>query len=208
MKNVLVVVGHPNPNSFIAALARAYASRIEASGPDVSVETLVLSDLKFDPVLRHGYRADQPLEPDLVRAKEAIERAQHVAWFFPMWWAAPPAVVKGFVDRTFLPGWAFGYGGKAISDKLLRGRSARFVTTMDSPSLWYRFIIGRALHGSFVSGTLAFVGFAPIRETTFYGVREMSERKRAKALERVAREGASDVRSIPAREPVPALASV
>lgn len=190
MKNILVIVGHPDSSSFGAALAESYVESLRATG--AVVETLVLADLDFDPVLRGGYRKQQPLEPDLVRAKEAIERAQHVAWFFPMWWAAPPALVKGFIDRTFLPGWAFAYGEGTFPEKLLRGRSARFVTTMDSPSLWYRFAYGRALHDAFVDATLGFVGFSPVRETTFYGVREMDEAKRKKALARVAKEAQRD----------------
>ena len=192
MKNILVIVGHPDPSSFGAALADAYVESLRSLGTDLSVEKLVLTELEFDPVLRHGYRGEQPLEPDLVRAKDAIERAHHVAWFFPMWWAAPPAIVKGFVDRTFLPGWAFAYGDGAFPEKLLAGRSARFVTTMDSPSLYYRFAVGCALHDSFVDATLGFVGFSPVRETTFYGVRQMDEGKRAKALARVAKEALRD----------------
>lgn len=193
MKNILVILGHSDPASFNAALANAYIESLRGLGDAVHVETLVLSDLTFDPVLRLGYREAQALEPDLVRAQSAIERAHHVAWFFPMWWAAPPALVKGFIDRTFLPGWAFGYGKNGLPTKLLRGRSARFVTTMDSPSLWYRFFVGRPLHDAFVGATLGFVGFAPVRETTFYGVRKMAPGDRAKAIARVAKEARSDV---------------
>ncbi len=203
MKNILVIVGHPDPGSFTARLADAY---VQAARGTAHVERINLADLVFDPILRTGFRVAQPLEPDLVRVREAIERADHVAWFFPTWWAAPPALVKGFIDRTFLPGWAFAYGKSAIPDKLLRGRSARFVTTMDSPAFWYALVHRWALHGSFVHATLAFVGFAPIHATTFYGVRTMTDAARTKAIARMAREGSKDATG-PGRTRAPAGAS-
>ena len=67
--------------------------------------------------------APQPLEPDLEAAAAAITAAHHVAWFFPCWWNAPPALVKGFIDRVFTPGFAFRYTAEsALPQKLLAGR--------------------------------------------------------------------------------------
>ena len=96
MPNALVLLGHADPGSFNHRLAQAYADGFAATGG--AVERLDLTALRFDPVLRHGYRADQPLEPDLRAARAAIERADHLVWVFPTYWAAPPAVVRGFVE--------------------------------------------------------------------------------------------------------------
>jgi NAD(P)H dehydrogenase (quinone) len=166
MKHALVLLGHADPDSFNARLAHAYTDAWRAAGGSASLVTL--SDLAFDPVTRHGYRQEQPLEPDLAGVRDAIDGAQHLAWFFPMYWATQPAIVRGFVDRLFTPGWAFRYpatGGDGLPEGLLRGRSARVVVTMDSPSWWYTFGYNRAIHGSFVRGTLSFVGLAPVRTT-------------------------------------------
>src|SRR5690606_2273821 len=121
------------------------------------------------PYLRAGFSGQQNLEPDLTMAQDAILRATHVAWFFPTWWAGPPALVKGFIDRAFLPGYAFSYKtARALPETLLKGRSARVVTTMDSPSFWYQLWHRSALHASFVNATLKFVGFGPIKSNTLY----------------------------------------
>ena len=118
------------------------------------VERFDLAALQFDPILRHGYRAEQPLEPDLVRVRAAIERADHLAWVFPTYWASPPTVVRGLVDRLLLPGWAFRFDGHALPTGLLRGRSARVITTMDSPAWWYRLMLRSPIHHSFGRATL------------------------------------------------------
>lgn len=195
MTNALVLLGHADPESFNARLARHYAEGLQARGATVS--TVALADLKFDPVMRHGYAREQPLEPDLVALRGAIERAAHVAWIFPTYWAAPPAIVKGLVDRLLVPGWAFRSTGKALPEGLLAGRSARVVTTMDSPRPWYWLWHGRAIHAAFGRGTLRFCGFAPVRFTTLYGVRRLDESARAKWCRRLETIGLSDGAHLP-----------
>lgn len=197
MTRLLVLNGHPDAESFTSAMCTSYVDKARERTSEVT--RIDLGQLQFDLVLRQGYRAAQPLEPDLERARDALLAASHVAWFFPLWWNAPPALVKGFIDRLFTPGFAFRYGKGALPEKLLRGRSARFVTTMDGPNLWYTLVQRRALHTSFVSSTLRFVGFAPVRANTFYGLGRMSAPARAKALREVARAAEQDVLALPVR---------
>jgi putative NADPH-quinone reductase len=195
MNKLLVVVGHADRASFTHAMALRYERAASAAG--AQTELLELATLRFDPVLREGYRGAQPLEPDLLGAQAAIEAADHVAWFFPTWWAGPPALVKGFIDRTFLPGFAFrNVPGRPLPHKLLRGRSARLVTSMDAPWFWYALYYRSALHASFIAATLRYVGFSPVRSTTIFGLRNASARGRERSLGRLARAGARDARRL------------
>ena len=206
MARILVVLGHPHSSSYSAALAEAYAA---GAAEHAEVEVLDLAGLDFDPLLRAGFDGDQALEPDLLGARAQVEAADHIAWVFPTWWVGPPALVRGFIERTFLPGWGFAYEpGAALPTKLLAGRSARVITTMDSPRWWYRLRHRRALHASFVGGTLKFVGISPVRETTIYTLRELDAAGRERALERVRAEGRGDAKKLARRRAwVPALAS-
>jgi NAD(P)H dehydrogenase (quinone) len=200
MSDITLILGHPDAQSFSGALADAYTTRAGELG--ATITRFDLGSLVFDPVLRHGYRSEQALEPDLSRARDALVRAQHVVFVFPLWWTSLPALMKGFVDRVFTPGFAFAYrAGSALPVKLLAGRSARFVTTMDAPGYWYALRLRRALHASFVTGTLAFVGFSPIREDTFYGMRSSDPAARARALARVRRGAERDVHALAQRRP-------
>lgn len=205
MPNALVLLGHADATSFNAALAEAYAAAFRAAG---GTATLVrLADLAFDPVLRHGHHEAQPLEPDLVALRDAFEAADHVAWFFPTYWASPPAIVRAVVDRLFLPGWAFRYEkGKQLPLALLAGRSARVVTTMDSPGFWYALSHNRAIHGAFVAGTLRFVGFAPVRTRAIYRLRDLDRPAREALLREMATLALLDRTKAPRSRPVLASA--
>ena len=93
MKKILVIMGHPDGDSFCNTLAEEYVA--SAAAGDVEVTLLRLCDLSFDPILHGGYRGDQPLEPDLERAQTLIRDADHLVWVYPIWWATVPALMKG-----------------------------------------------------------------------------------------------------------------
>ncbi|MBL4635798.1 MAG: NAD(P)H-dependent oxidoreductase [Kofleriaceae bacterium] len=77
-RRILVLLAHPSPDSFNAAMADQYATAARTAGADVKV--LKLGELEFDPILRTGYKGSQELEPDLEAAKQQIEWAEHLSF--------------------------------------------------------------------------------------------------------------------------------
>ncbi|MBX3249375.1 MAG: NAD(P)H-dependent oxidoreductase [Myxococcales bacterium] len=200
MTHATLLLGHADDRSFNTALARAYAEGLEDRG--VHVDTFTLATLDFDPVVRVGHDHDQPLEPDLLRVQASIDRARHLAFAFPTYWASPPAVVRALVDRLFLPGWAFRYEGAALPTGLLRGRSARVIATMDSPSWWYALAQRRSLHATMGTATLHFCGVRPTRFTTVHRVREMDATTRDRWRAKLRDAGQRDARGLAAGRPL------
>jgi putative NADPH-quinone reductase len=87
--------------------------------------------------------------------------------------------VKGFFDRVFLPGFAFKYRPNSVLwDKLLSGRSARVVITMDGPVWYYRFLAGAPGWQIMNRSILGFCGFKPIVPLFIGKVRSLSEKDR------------------------------
>ncbi|VVQ37424.1 hypothetical protein PS943_05248 [Pseudomonas fluorescens] len=165
-KRILVILGHPASNSFCGALAERYAQSAVRAGHEV--RQLFLGAMDFDPVLREGYQQVQPLEADLRRAQADIVWAEHLTLVYPIWWGGIPALLKGFFDRVFLPGFAFKYReGKAFPEKLLHGRSAHLLVTMDTPPWYYRWIYRMPGLHQIRKTTLAFCGIEPQRTLTF-----------------------------------------
>ena len=182
MKNILVVLGHPRNDSFCGAMADAYVQAVRAAGAEVRV--LKLADLVFDPVLHDGYAQIQPLEPDLVAAQADITWAQHLVFVYPNWWGTFPSLLKGFFDRAFLPGWAFSYRKDSpMWDKLLVGRSARVLVTMDSPGWYYRFLVGAPGDKQIRTSILQFCGVKPVKIRHFGPIRGSKDSQRAAWLQ-------------------------
>ena len=165
-KRILVILGHPASNSFCGALAERYAQSAMRAGHEV--RQLILGAMDFDPVLREGYQQVQPLEADLRQAQTNILWAEHLTLVYPIWWGGIPALLKGFFDRVFLPGFAFKYReGKAFPDKLLHGRSAHLLVTMDTPPWYYRWVYRMPGLHQVRKTTLAFCGIEPQHTLTF-----------------------------------------
>jgi putative NADPH-quinone reductase len=190
MTKILVIHAHPAPDSFGSALASAYAEGARGAGHDT--RELKLRELDFDPLLREPASKDLPIEPDLLRARADIEWAEHVVVQYPTWWAAAPALLKGFFDRTFSSGWAYQYRANSSAwDKLLAGRSARLIVTMDAPRLWDTLGYFASSRRAISKGVFWFCGFKPVRTTCFAQVRKSTPAKREQWLKQTHQLGAT-----------------
>lgn len=188
MKKVLIIQGNPIENSYGRHLAEAYARGAGESGGEV--RKLVLAEMEFDLNLSCGYKGKQPLEPDLQEAQELIAWADHLVFVYPNWWGGMPALLKGFIDRVFLPGFAFKYRRNSpLPEQLLKGKTARLIVTMDSPYVYYRFYLGQPGHQMMKHSILKFCGVGTVRATNITQLRKMPETARRQWLERVQRMG-------------------
>ena len=178
---ILVILGHPTNDSFCGALANSYVEGAKAAGNEVQL--ISLGTLSFDPVLHKGYATIQELEPDLVTAKTAITWAQHIVFVYPIWWGAMPALLKGFFDRVFLPGFAFKYrDGSVFWDRLLSGRSAHLIVTMDTPPWYFRWVYRMPGHNQMKRTILEFRGIKPVTVSSIGPIKGSSQQRREKWL--------------------------
>lgn len=152
-KRVLVVLGHPSSKSLDGFIADSY---LEGVRKNFSVKKIYLSEIKFEPILKNGYKGKQTLEKDLVDAQKKIKWADHIVFVYPVWWGSPPAILKGFFERTLLPGFAFKYvNGKQT--KFLGGKTASIIMTTGG-SKWKYFLLGWLINLPLTSGLMSFCG--------------------------------------------------
>jgi NAD(P)H dehydrogenase (quinone) len=181
MKNILIINGHPNPASFNFALVEAYKKG--ALKTDATIETITIADLKFSPNLQFGYQKRTELEPDLLESWDKIKRADHLVWIHPVWWGGLPAITKGFIDRLFLPGMAFQYRENSVWwDKLLKGKTAHIITTLDQPGWYYRLFFGRPSVNQLKKSTLEFCGITPVKVSYIGVIKTADSNQREKWL--------------------------
>lgn len=182
-KRILLLQAHPDPDAghFGHALAERYAAAARAAGH--AVETVAVAELDF-PLLRSKREWEEgELPAALQPVHEAIVRAEHLVFFFPLWLGGMPALLKGLLEQVARPGAVRGQGPAAMRT-LLRGRSARLVVTMGMPAFVYRLFF--LSHGvkQLERSILRFVGVAPVRATLIGNV-EGSARSRARWLARL-----------------------
>lgn len=183
-KKILLINGHPNKDSFNFGIAAAYRKGAESSG--VEIKEIVIADLDFNPNLQFGYQKRTELEPDLLNAWEKIQWADHMVWIHPVWWGGIPAITKGFIDRLFLPGFAFQYRENSpFWDKLLKGKTAHIITTLDQPALFYRFFFRRPSVNQLKRSVLQFCGIRPVKVSYIGIIRNSTQEMREKWLAKV-----------------------
>jgi NAD(P)H dehydrogenase (quinone) len=188
MKRILIINGHPNKESFNFALAAAYKKGAITTGAEV--KEIVIAELKFNPNLQGGYQKRTELEPDLLDAWEKIKWADHLVWVHPVWWGGLPAITKGFIDRVFLPGFAFQYRENSVWwDKLLKGKTAHIITTLDQPVWYYGLMFGKPSVNQLKKSTLEFCGVKPVKVSYFGPVKSSTEEIRKKWLYRAEQSG-------------------
>jgi putative NADPH-quinone reductase len=184
MKKILIINGHPDNESFGFALAEAYKKGAVQSGGEVKIVNI--RELKFNPNLEFGYRKRTELEPDLLDAQEKIKWADHLVWIYPVWWGSVPAIMKGFLDRVLLPGFAFEKKENSPWwDKYLKGKTARIICTMDQPPLYYSLVNGKPTHVMMKKSVLGFVGVKPVRITSIGPIRLSKDTFREKWLRKI-----------------------
>lgn len=159
-RRFLVVLAHPLPESFAASTAKTVVEALEARGHSVDLLDLYAED--FDPRLSAGERAAymepgyQPTEVAGIVAR--LKAADGLVLVFPQWWFDLPAIMKGFIDRVFVPGVAFEHdkAGGGIVPLMTNIRTFRVVTSTGSPWRVVHFYMGNPVKRILKRGVAAF----------------------------------------------------
>ncbi|MGN6525721.1 MAG: NAD(P)H-dependent oxidoreductase [Burkholderiaceae bacterium] len=135
--HALLVVAHPSPDSFSHALA--HAAREALVEREFAVDWHDLYAEGFDPVQRTGEAGNAASADALVERHCAeLARADLVVVCHPNWWGQPPAILKGWIDRVFRLGTAYGYPPgvppEGVPTGLLRAREALVFNTSNTPA--------------------------------------------------------------------------
>ena len=189
MSNIALICGHPDgsPKRLCHALATTYAEAARAAGHTVT--RFDIAKLDFDLLRTQTEFETGTPQPDILSAQQAIRSAHHIVLIYPLWLGTMPALLKGFVEHVFRPGFAFEYTGNKMPKKLLSGRSVRIVITMGMPAFAYRWFFFSHSLRSLERNILKFAGLGPIRSTIFGGVEAASDDKRTQWLAEMERLG-------------------
>ena len=206
---VLWVYAHPEPRSLNAALRDAGVKVLEDEGHEVALSDLYA--MAWKPTFDHhdlGDLPDPPPElsraskrayeggtlPDDIRAEQAkLRDADALVLQFPLWWYSTPAILKGWIDRVFVKGFAYGIADPDHPGRTFRygagplsGRRAQVITTIGSPApaMGPRGINGQLDQVLFplLHGTLFYVGMDVLPPHPVHGADRVSPEAYATAI--------------------------
>lgn len=121
--NSLVVVSHADPNSLTHHIAMETADALRTAGGTVELADLAAEgfDPRFGEPDLNYYRGNGSVPKEVAAEQDRIDRADHLILVFPMYWWSFPALLKGWIDRVFVNGWAYDYTpGSSFEKKLGR----------------------------------------------------------------------------------------
>lgn len=187
-KRIAIIQGHPDPadHHLLNAMGDAYAQAAASAGHQV--RRIEVAHLDFALLRTQQDFETGDLPPALVQARDDMRWAEHWVFLFPLWHGTMPALLKGFLEHIFRPGFAMEYRAKGFPRRLLAGRSARIVVTMGMPVTLYRWYFGAYGLRFFERSMLGFAGIKPIREN-LYGLTFAGDSKRARWIEDMRRHG-------------------
>jgi len=187
---VLYLYCHPVPESYHGALRAAALAGLERAGHEVDLFDLYAEG--FDPVLggeeRRRYHDTTRNRAGLEAPIARLQRAEALVLQFPTWCYGPPAMLKGFFDRLFLPGVAFDLTDPArVRPMLGHLRKLAGIVTYGRPRLaaWYMGDPPRKLVTRYVRWFIA--PGAPVAYHALYHLNVATDTARRTFLDRVER---------------------
>jgi putative NADPH-quinone reductase len=167
---ILVILGHPRGDSLCGALAGAYEKGARSAGAEV--RRINVAELEFDALGTQGENMAPDPEPDILATQEAIRWAKHLVFVYPIWWGTMPALLKAFLERCLTRGFAIEFPDRPpYWEPMLQGRSARLINTMNTPPLYYRWVMRAPDRQVMQRSILGMCGISPVAITSFGPVR-------------------------------------
>lgn len=169
--NALIVIASPGKSSFSHAMAEIASSTLARAGFHISRHDLY--DEKFDPVQPTGEAENVVSDDPTVEAHcQDLRRADLILIFHPNWWSQPPAILKGWVDRVFRLGTAYGYpegvGFDGVPVGLLRAKRALIFNTSNTAPKREREVFGDPLDSLWKTSIFSLCGVSDV-ERRIYG---------------------------------------
>lgn len=184
-KKILVVYAHPNPESFNAAILEQVVSSLTDAGHEVNVLDLYQQGFEASMSVKERLRYmtkdnAEGLEQEICR----LRWADSLVLVYPTWWMGPPAILKGWLDRIWLPGIAAKFENGGIEPGLTKIREIVVITTQGS-SWWRMKLIGNPPRKMLKLSLQACTRFKHFHWLALYSMDKSSQQKREQFLNKL-----------------------
>ncbi len=157
MKRFLIIYSHPNPDSFNAAIKNRIIATLETA--KASYKVLDLYNENYNPVLTLTEIKGE-ISVETKKYQQLITESTHLIFIFPVFWFRAPAILEGFLDKVFVPGFAYRFkqlfGKYGIPIPLLKDKNVVTIITHGAPALPVKILYLNAVKYRFLLGFLSF----------------------------------------------------
>lgn len=177
---ILVIYAHPKAEGFNSRVLKEVKKTFELKGEEY--EILDLYEMNYNPVLKKEelYTAgNRSVSDQNIEIQRKIQMASGLVFIYPIWWGGMPAILKGFMDRVFTPGFAFQYKRRGfmdfVPDRYLKDKKVISFVTSAGP----RFLYLLLLHPIKAINKFMIFGFVGSRSKTYqvYSATNLNEQK-------------------------------
>jgi NAD(P)H dehydrogenase (quinone) len=133
----VVILAHPDANSFNAAAAHAYCDAVRECGQNAQVRDLYA--MGFDPLLKNDERPDRNgmrLASDVLAELDTLTGSDVIVFVYPIWFGMPPAMLKGYIDRVVGAGVTYHQVQQRSAQGPLTAGHMLTITTSGAPGAW------------------------------------------------------------------------
>ena len=179
----LIIYAHPNEKSYNASILETVKENLSFKH---ELRVLDLYKEQFDPILRFDTthkRRDLVHDVAMKGYRDSITWADQLIFIFPIWWSGMPAILKGFIERVFVAGFAYENTPRGLDGKLTG--KAWIITTHNTPKIILPLVqdYTRVLK----SQILKPCGIKPVKVTQVSRIEYMSDHKRKEELKKIAK---------------------
>lgn len=200
---ILILIAHPEPQSFNAAMYQQAIKTLEENGHEV--KTSDLYKMNFNPVSDRGnfktvknkaYFSQQAeerfafendgFEKNISSEQDKVLWCDLMIWQFPLWWFSVPAILKGWIDKVFAMG-KFYDNGRIYDNALLKGKKALLSITTGGPENNYittKYGSTHQILHPIQTGILEFVGFSVLPSEINFSIERINDDERKEILKR------------------------
>lgn len=186
-RQTTIIYAHPWVGSFNQAVLQSVCAGLKKAQKKFKVIDLYAD--KFNPVLSEadlaGYSKGKTTDRKVLAYQKIIDASETLVFISPIWWTGFPAILKGFIDKVFLNGWAYETKGLAPKGKLKNIKQVVLINTMSAPSFIYRLLFRAPLWGGFIVGVLRFCGIKKVKWFKLDNILTTSEKRRKSRLHKI-----------------------
>ena len=121
----LIVYAHPGKKCFTRSVLDNLLTGLKETGHEIILSDLYAmnfrAEMSAEEYEREGnVRLDLPVPEDVAAEQKKLARADLVIFLYPLWWSDCPAILKGWFDRVYTVGYAYGYNEEGHADGVMK----------------------------------------------------------------------------------------